>query len=90
MGSGLGEAAVWTQLGLASQDAGREENKQRTGFLTRMRTLRPFHHFLCASPRGQAGAWADRTAGRVGRLFKKEQGGTAWGEVPGVLLTCCK
>lgn len=32
MGSGLGEAAVWTQLGLASRDADRGEKKQRTGF----------------------------------------------------------
>ena len=32
MGSGLGDAAAWTQLGLASWDAGRGEKKQITGF----------------------------------------------------------
>lgn len=32
MGSGLGDAAAWTQLGLASWDAGRGEKRQITGF----------------------------------------------------------
>lgn len=32
MGSGLGDAAAWTQLGLASWDAGRGEKRQIMGF----------------------------------------------------------
>ena len=44
MGSGLGDAAAWTQLGLASREAGRGEKKQRMGFQRGRGTLRLFQH----------------------------------------------